>query len=270
MKPAPHISVVINAHREGLIATPSLRSVSRAKQFANAKGYSVEVIVVLDKADDLTRQVVKGWDEAGVQVVELSLGDLGLARNHGVKAASGEFVAFLDADDLFGENWLGEALDAAAHDRRNIIWHPEVNIYFGLHNHIFRHIDMEADEFDRLSLAAGNCWTSLCVARRDFLSKTPYPATDLSKRIGFEDWGWYRQTIAAGAIHKNVKGTGHAIRTKAGSLVKLTAASSAIPCPTDLFRKLLDERARRKEVRSSVGPGNVSRRTTIPGDTRSG
>jgi hypothetical protein len=150
-------------------------------------------------------------------------------------------------------------VDAAARDRREIVWHPELNVYFGVNNHIWRHVDMESEEFDILSLAAGNCWTSLCVVSRDLVSKLPYPATDLANRIGFEDWSWYRNTIEAGAIHKIVKGTGHAVRTKAISLVKQTSASGAIPSPTNLFRRILREKEEALSHRSVISPGSVTR-----------
>ena len=39
-------------------------------------------------------------------------GDLGRVRNALVPRATGRYIAFLDADDLFSENWLAEGLDA--------------------------------------------------------------------------------------------------------------------------------------------------------------
>ena len=36
--------------------------------------------------------------------------DLGRVRNALVPEVEGEFIAFLDADDLFSENWLAKGL----------------------------------------------------------------------------------------------------------------------------------------------------------------
>jgi hypothetical protein len=66
----------------------------------------------------------------------------------------------------------------------------------------------------------------------------------LSNGIGFEDWGWNKAVIAAGALHKVVRGTGHAIRAKRQSLVRMTAAAEAIPAPSGLFRKDLARRTK--------------------------
>ena len=60
-------------------------------------------------------------------------GDLGRVRNALVPQTDGRYIAFLDADDLFSENWLAEALAVlkAADERgERVIAHPELNIVF--------------------------------------------------------------------------------------------------------------------------------------------
>ena len=64
MKRGFDVTIVVNAHREGLIARPSLLSVSRAKAHAMQQGLNVEAIVVLDRADSLTLGIVKKWAES--------------------------------------------------------------------------------------------------------------------------------------------------------------------------------------------------------------
>jgi glycosyltransferase involved in cell wall biosynthesis len=233
------VSVIVNAHREGLIAQSSLVSISRAKAHAQHHGLNIEAIVVLDRADSLTKHIVEQWNEFNVRILYVDHGDLGLSRNDGVLAAAGKWIAFIDADDLWCETWLTYALAAARHDARNIVWHPEVNVFFGVHKYIFMHIDMDADEYDPLSLCQSNYWTSACLAKRDIFVATPYPRTELDGQIGYEDWSWNLSVIGKGAIHKIVKATGHAIRSKHGSLVKQARWSGAIPKPDSLFRKYL-------------------------------
>lgn len=264
MHKLPDVSVVINAHREGLIAAPTLKSLHRAKLYAQAEGYAVETIICLDKCDDLTRQVVQAGADADATILEVEFGDLGLSRNYAVDNAKGRYISFLDADDLFGQNWLALAVKAADRESRATIWHPDVNLYFGLEPHIFRHIDMDDEAFDPMSLIAGNPWTALCFGERRVFEAFPYPATDLSLGVGYEDWGWNRRVIARGYVHKTVKGTAHAIRQKAISLVRQTTAAGVLPAGTDLFRKILEERASVRRYRSAIEPQLSSVKTAVP------
>jgi len=232
-------TAVINCHREGLIARPSLLSVSKAKAHAQRLGFNIEIIVVADRTDLLTKFVIENWEEPDVQILFVDNGDLGLSRNEAVMVASGEWISFIDADDLWGETWLSYALRAAKFDARNIVWHPEVSVIFGAFQYIYRHIDMETDEYDAFSLCAKNYWTSACMVRRIFCYEVPYPRTDLEGKIGFEDWSWNLSAIGRGAIHKVVINTGHAIRKKEDSLVKRTTQAGAVPKPDETFREYL-------------------------------
>lgn len=239
------ITVIINAHREGLIVGSTLRSVDLAVSTAQSEGVKVDVIIVHDNGDSLTKSIVNQWaatkDYAAVHPVEV--GDLGLARNHGVSLSRGKWIAFLDADDLWSKNWLTEAFKAAEAEHRLSVWHPEVNLYFGARPHVYTHVDMDSPEFDVAFLADTNAWTALCFASRTLLNNTPYFPTAHQKQIGYEDWSWNMETISKGAIHKTVAGTVHAIRTKAVSLVSQTTAARCLPHPTSLFSAILESRA---------------------------
>lgn len=236
------VTAVVTAHREGLIAHPSLLSLSRAKSHAEDRGYDVETIIVLDRADGLTAEVVEEWckTETGIQIIPVDNGDPGLSRNAAVTRASGEWIAFLDADDLWCERWLTHSLQAAQNDRREVIWHPELMVFFGIRPYLFRHIDMESAEFKASALLISNHWTSLCVAKRAFLLAVPYQKSDLENKVAYEDWAWNLAVVERGAIHKIVPGTGHAIRTKSRSFNTTADQAGAIPDPktplTRLFR----------------------------------
>ena len=67
----------------------------------------LEVIVVDDGSTDATPAVIKSISDSRLRLVERSNGGVAAARNTGIAAARGEWIAFLDADDI----WLPTKLE---------------------------------------------------------------------------------------------------------------------------------------------------------------
>lgn len=79
------------------------------------EGAEVEVVVVDDGSTDDTRAVFErhreAWGER-VRYVWQENAERCVARNHGLRLARGEFVAFLDSDDLWRPNHLSTCVGA--------------------------------------------------------------------------------------------------------------------------------------------------------------
>ncbi|MGE3074357.1 MAG: glycosyltransferase family 2 protein [Dehalococcoidia bacterium] len=90
----PEISVVIPVFNNAALVGQAIESV-----LAQGSTPPVEIIVVDDGSDDDSGEVAARY--AGVEVIRRANGGIGAARNTGIEVASGEMVAFLDADDLF-------------------------------------------------------------------------------------------------------------------------------------------------------------------------
>lgn len=229
------ISIVLNAHREGCLAHPTVLSLLACQAHAHARGVSTEVIVVQDNADADTLEYFRCHGDPGWRFEQTNFADLGQARNHGVACASGRFTAFLDADDLFSVNWLSSAFEAACKESRTVAWHPEINVYFGNAERVFYHADMDDEGWTAGNIVAANYWTALVFSATELLRTVPYPPSDLAHQIGYEDWAWNEATIAMGVVHKTVPGTAHFIRVKRqGSLLAQTNGLRSVPRPAGL------------------------------------
>jgi hypothetical protein len=70
-----------------------------------------ELLVVDDGSTDGTGSIASGWADPRVTVVRRSNGGEGAARNTALDLATGDFLAFLDADDAWLPDHLERALD---------------------------------------------------------------------------------------------------------------------------------------------------------------
>lgn len=101
----PLVSVVIPCYQSG-------STVGAAISSALTQTYEpIEVIVVNDGSTDAGPSVARSHGDR-VTVIDQANAGVSAARNAGIAAASGEFVALLDADDMFLPGYLATALDA--------------------------------------------------------------------------------------------------------------------------------------------------------------
>ncbi|MDW3177667.1 MAG: glycosyltransferase family A protein [Acidimicrobiia bacterium] len=231
----PDVAAVVNLHREGLGALPSIISAWRAVEHARSSGIDCSLTLVLDRADTPTSSLADEWRRRGVEIIVSEHGDLGLSRNLAVSSVDSTWVAFLDGDDLWGEHWLAKAHEAGENEGETdepTAWHPALNFIFGDHHSVVHHVDSTDDTFSWSRLRLHNQWTALCFARRDLLAHLPYPSNNLERGFGFEDWSWNIEVLRLGGRHRVVPETCHFIhRSLEPSLLHQSQDALRTPYP---------------------------------------
>ncbi len=108
MKEQALISVVIPAYNAERFIEQTIKSVV-AQTYQN-----IEIIVVNDCSTDKTMEILEKLKKTEKRLLVETLKEnsgVSAARNKGVELAKGEYVAFLDADDLWREDKIEKQLD---------------------------------------------------------------------------------------------------------------------------------------------------------------
>ena len=106
---APHVSVVIPTHNRSTLLALTLRSVLWQEDV------NLEVIVVDDGSPAGAVQAVSGLEDPRVRLLRTeSAQGVSSARNRGIGESRGDWIAFIDDDDLWGPRKLAAQLRAAA------------------------------------------------------------------------------------------------------------------------------------------------------------
>lgn len=87
---------------------------------------NIEVIAVDDGSDDGTLSVLRGIKDERLRIIEQKNTGQGFARNTGIAAARGEYLAFVDSDDTIEREMLEKMYDRAKADGSDVV---QCNIY---------------------------------------------------------------------------------------------------------------------------------------------
>lgn len=74
------------------------------KSVLNLKSECIELIVVNDGSVDGTKEICESIDDSRLTVITVSNGGTGRARNIGIESSCGDWIIFLDSDDLLISN----------------------------------------------------------------------------------------------------------------------------------------------------------------------
>ena len=152
----PRVSVIIPTFNHGHLISRCLESL----QAQSIEEW--EAIVVNNLSSDDTVEVVSSFNDKRIKLVNFSNGGvIAAARNHGVKLAQSEYLAFLDSDDI----WYPKKLEAALpilNSGFDIVCHAEKWISKDGLNRMVRYGPNRKTRYENL-LFGGNCLSTSAV-----------------------------------------------------------------------------------------------------------
>lgn len=163
-KNMPLVSVIVPVFNGKTFLAESIKSIQ------NQTYPHIEIIVVDDGSTDGTEEVIRSFPSV-ISIYQAHSG-LSAALNNGIKNAKGDFIAFLDADDLWVKDKLWNQM-------RILIHNPEIEAVFG---HIVQFSRTKENchnkDEDTAHKISGYCKGSMLIKKQSFL------------RIGFFDTQW--------------------------------------------------------------------------------
>ncbi|MEN6584666.1 MAG: glycosyltransferase [Sulfuricella sp.] len=193
-KTLPLVSVIVPLYNCAAYLPQALNSVFN-------QGYpSLEVIAVDDCSSDETVEIVKSYGDAVTLIQQDKNGGAGAARNRAMTVARGEYIAFLDGDDVWLPGKLNRQISfLETHPDFDVVfgefykWLPDEHGIFYQPSDLYINESMELDE--RFSggiypemLIDSYIWIVTAVMRRSVIDKIGLFREDLRKGEDYEFW----------------------------------------------------------------------------------
>ncbi|HTB19606.1 MAG TPA: glycosyltransferase [Bryobacteraceae bacterium] len=143
----------------------------------------IEVIVVDDGSTDCSADTLRDLDDPRLRVIREEHAGSAAARNAGLRSASGELVAFLDADDLWAPGNLERQSAFLAS-------HPEVDMTFG-------HSLVVDEEGRSLGFRSSTCSGPVSLPRLLRTNEIGNGSCLLLRREALDRAGWFDPKLSA-------------------------------------------------------------------------
>lgn len=148
-----------------------------------------EVVIVNDGSKDKSVEVVEAFDDPRIRLINQENAGVSAARNRGIKEANNEWIAFLDADDLWKVNHL-QVLNQMINERDEKVFCTSFirsNQQENLGNKDSS-VDLIDDYFSKVIESGHFFWTSIVCINKDVFNKVGVFKEFLSRGEDLDLW----------------------------------------------------------------------------------
>ena len=176
----PKVSVIVPSYNLGKYLPETLESV----QDQTFKDW--ECIIVENGSRDDSPEIVKTFCKGDGRFIPLVLPEnvgVAAARNKGLEMAEGEYILFLDADDIIAPRYMEEAVAALDAD-------PGLTVVYGKARRFGSESSWDLPPFSMDTMLSRNCLYISCFFRK--ANAVPF---DPEFKTGFEDWDFWLSVL---------------------------------------------------------------------------
>lgn len=195
----PLVSIIIPTYRHGHLIERCLQSVM-SQTYSNW-----EAIIIDNHSPDETENIVSGFSDSRIRLLKIhNNGIIAASRNMGICHANGEWISFLDSDDLWYPKKLEMILiEIDKNPAVDVICHNE--LLFMSENgkkSLLKYGPYEADFYRKMLVYGNRLSTSATTVRREFLEKHNLRFNESSNYVIVEDYDlWLRIASCGGIFH---------------------------------------------------------------------
>ena len=151
-----------------------------------------EIIVIDNSSTDNTQKVLKNYSNQKLKVIRVNnKGIIGCSRNKGIDSARGEWIAFLDSDDVWKPEKLEKVKDAIKHNKDVILFcHDEWNVVNGKRKNRSRYGPAGKNLYEKL-IFEGNCLSTSAVCLRSDVAVETSGFSERNDFFSAEDYEYW-------------------------------------------------------------------------------
>lgn len=190
------VSVIMPTYNHGKLIGNAIESV------LNQTFQNYEIIIIDNYSEDNTKEIINSYNDTRIKYLKFrNNGIIAASRNLGIKESKGEWVAFLDSDDVWYPSKLEKVKQVIiANPEVILVCHNERQINNGVPGRILPCGPFFNNMYERLLFEGNKLLTSAVVAKRDILLSIGGFSVE-NKFVTVEDYEYWIRLAKVGDFH---------------------------------------------------------------------